>query len=178
MDKVTSVTNDQYVQARVNRSSDDDQWLYLPALRRVRRIASSNRASSFVGSEFTYEDLTPLELAKYRFKYLREDMVKDQPAWVVESVPQFKDSGYARMELFVRRDNHQTARTNFYDRKGDLMKVGTFEGWSKVEGKWWRGRTVRMDNQQTRKSTVLETLETKLGVGLSARDFTTRALEK
>jgi len=161
-----------------NRSGEDDQWLYLPALRRIKRIASSNRASSFVGSEFTYEDLTPLELVKYRFKLLREDAVGDQPVWVVESVPQFKDSGYSRMELFVRKDNHQTVRTNFYDRKGDQMKVGSFEGWSKVDGRWWRARTVRMENLQTRKSTSLETLEIKIGVGLAARDFTTRALEK
>jgi hypothetical protein len=161
-----------------NRSGEDDQWLYLPALRRVKRIASSSRASSFAGSEFTYEDLTPLELAKYRYKHLRDDMVGEVPVWVVESVPQFKDSGYSRMELFVRRDNHQTVRTNFYDRKGEPMKVGRFEEWSKADGKWWRARAVRMENLQTRKSTVLETLEIRIGAGLSARDFTTRALEK
>jgi predicted RND superfamily exporter protein len=162
-----------------NRIGDDDQWLYLPALRRVKRIASANRGSSFVGSEFTYEDLTPLELNKYRHKYLRDDMVGDQPVWVVEAVPQFKDSGYSRMEMFVRKDNHQTARTNFYEKKGDqLKKIGTFEGWSKVDGKWWRARSVRMDNTQTRKSTLLETVEAKIGVSLSARDFTARALEK
>jgi len=161
-----------------NKSGDDDQWLYLPALRRVKRIASSSRASSFAGSEFTYEDLAPLELGKYRFKHLRDDVVGEVSVWVVESVPQFKDSGYSRMELFVRRDNHQTVRTNFYDRRGEPVKAGRFEEWSRVDGKWWRSRTVRMENLQTRKSTVLETVEIKVGAGLSARDFTTKALEK
>lgn len=161
-----------------NKTGDDHQWLYLPALRRIKRIASSNRSSSFVGSEFTYEDMIPLELAKYRFKYLREDTVGDQAVWVVESLPQSKDSAYSRTELFVRKDNHQTVRIHFYDRKGERMKGESFESWSKLDGNWWRARIIRMENFLTRKTTMLETIQIKLRTGLSARDFETRTLEK
>ena len=160
------------------KKGDDDQWLYLPALRRVKKIASSTKSSSFVGSEFTYEDLTPRELDKYAWKHLRDETVDGVAVWVVESVPQFKDSGYSKMELFIQQDNHQTIRTNFYDKKGELIKVGRFQGWSKVGGQWWRTKVSTMENVQTKKSTVLETLETRFGNRFSARDFTTQVLEK
>lgn len=161
-----------------NRAGDDDQWLYLPALRRVRRIASANRASSFVGSEFTYEDMVPLDLAKYRFKYLRDDAVGDVKVWVVESVPVSRDSGYSRTELFVNTANHQTVRIDFHDRRQQLQKIARFEDWSHEDGKWWRARSVRMDNVQTKKGTLLEIQQIRVDAGLSPADFTTRALER
>jgi len=160
-----------------NKGGDDDQWLYLPALRRVRRIASANRTGSFVGSEFTYEDLVPLDLDRYAFKYLRDDAVGEAKVWVVEGTPRFKDSGYSRLELFVDRESYQTLQINFYDRRGELLKTARFEDWTKADGKWWRARLVRMENLQTRRSTALETQQVKVGAGLSAGDFTTRALE-
>jgi outer membrane lipoprotein-sorting protein len=160
-----------------NRAGDDDQWLYLPALRRSRRIASSNKSSSFVGSEFAYEDLTPNEVTKHEYKYLREETLDGVPVWVIESVPRFKDSGYSRRELFVRRDNHQMARVNGYDRKGQLLKVGRWDGWWKVMDKRWRARSLRIENVQTGKSTILEVIDVKIGNGYSPSEFSTRALE-
>ena len=160
-----------------NRAGDDDQWLYLPALRRARRIASSNRSSSFVGSELAYEDLVPNEISKNQHQYLREDTVEGVPVWVIESAPRFKDSGYSRRELFVRRDNHQMARVNFFDRKGQLLKVARWDGWWKVTSRRWRARSLRVENVQNRKSTVLEILDVKIGNGYSPGDFSVRALE-
>ena len=160
-----------------NRVGDDDQWLYLPALRRSRRIASSNKSSSFVGSELAYEDLTPNEVTKHQYKYLREETLDGVRVWVIESVPRFKDSGYSRRELFVRQDNHQMARVNGYDRKGQLLKVGRWDGWRKVMDKRWRARFLRIENVQSGKSTILEALDVKIGNGYSPSEFSTRALE-
>ncbi len=160
-----------------NRVGDDDQWLYLPALRRARRIASSNRSSSFVGSELSYEDLAPNEVTKHQYKYLREEAVDGVPVWVIESTPRFKESGYSRRELFVRKDNHQMARANFYDRKGQLLKVARWDGWWRVAAKRWRARSLRVENVQTGKSTILEVLDVKIGNGYSPGDFSARALE-
>jgi hypothetical protein len=160
-----------------NRVGDDDQWLYLPALRRSRRIASSNKSSSFVGSELAYEDLAPNEVTKHQYRYLREETLRGVPVWVIESVPRFKDSGYSRRELFVRQDNHQMARVNCYDRKGQLLKVGRWDGWWKVMDKRWRARSLRIENVQSGKSTILEILDVKIGNGYSPGDFSTRALE-
>jgi hypothetical protein len=161
-----------------NRAGDDDQWLYLPALRRARRIATANRAGSFVGSELAYEDLVPNEITKYQYKYLRDDTLDGVPVWMVESVPRTKDSGYSRREIFVRRDNHQTVRVIFYDRKGERLKVGRWDGWSQIAGKRWQPRAIRMENTQTGKSTILEVTDVKIGNGYSPDDFSTRALER
>ena len=160
-----------------NRVGDDDQWLYLPALRRARRIASSNRSNSFVGSELSYEDLAPNEVTKHQYRYLREDTVEGVPVWVIESTPRFKESGYSRRELFVRKDNHQMARANFYDRKGQLLKVARWDGWWRVAAKRWRARSLRVQNVQTGKNTILEVLDVKIGNGYSPGDFSARALE-
>jgi Outer membrane lipoprotein-sorting protein len=160
-----------------NRAGDDDQWLYLPALRRSRRIGSSNKASSFVGSELAYEDLAPNEVTKQQYKYLREETLDGVRVWVIESEPRFKDSGYSRRELFVRQDNHQTARVNHYDRKGQLLKVARWDGWWKVMDKRWRARSLRMENVQTGKSTILEVIDVKIGNGYSPSAFSARALE-
>jgi Outer membrane lipoprotein-sorting protein len=160
-----------------NRAGDDDQWLFLPALRRARRIASSNRSSSFVGSELAYEDLIPNEISKHEYRYLREDTIDGVAVWVIESAPRFKDSGYSRRELFVRRDNYQMARVNFYDRKGKVLKVARWDGWWKVTARRWRARSIRVENVQNGKSTVLEVLDVKIGNGYSPGDFSARALE-
>ena len=160
-----------------NRTGDDDQWLYLPALRRARRIASSNRSSSFVGSELAYEDLVPNEVTKHQYKYLREEVVDGVPVWMIESTPRFKDSGYSRRELFVRKDNYQMARANFYDPKGQLLKVARWAGWWKVTAKRWRARSLRVENVQTGKSTILEVIDVKIGNGYPPGDFSVRALE-
>ncbi len=160
-----------------NRGGDDDQWLYLPALRRSRRIGSSNKSNSFVGSELAYEDLAPNEVTKHQYKYLREETLDGVPVWVIESAPRFKDSGYSRRELFVRQSNHQMARVNHYDLKGQLLKVGRWDGWWKVMDKWWRARTLRMENVQSGKSTILEVIDVKIGNGFSPADFSARALE-
>ena len=160
-----------------NRTGDDDQWLYLPALRRARRIASSNRSSSFVGSELAYEDLVPNEVTKHQYKYLREEVVDGVPVWTIQSTPRFKDSGYSRRELFVRRDNYQMARANFYDPKGHLLKVARWAGWWKVTAKRWRARSLRVENVQTGKSTILEVIDVKIGNGYPPGDFSVRALE-
>ena len=160
-----------------NRGGDDDQWLYLPALRRSRRIGSSNKSNSFVGSELAYEDLAPNEVTKHQYKYLREETLDGVPVWVIESAPRFKDSGYSRRELFVRQDDHQMARVNHYDLKGQLFKVGRWDGWWKVMDKWWRARTLRMENVQSGKSTILEVIDVKIGNGFSPADFSARALE-
>ena len=79
-----------------HRKKADDQWLYLPALKRVKRISSSNRSGSFMGSEFSYEDLGAQEVAKYTYKFLRDEACGKRKCSVVEQVPTAKRSGYRR----------------------------------------------------------------------------------
>ena len=109
----------------------DDQWLYLPALGRVKRIASNNKSGPFVGSEFAYEDLSSQEVEKYGYKYLREDAVAGQSAYVVERYPVDPKSGYTRQVLWIDQAEYRVWKIDFYDRKDELLKTLSFEGYRK-----------------------------------------------
>ena len=103
----------------------DNQWLYLPALKRVKRISSSNKSGPFVGSEFAFEDFTALELNKYDYTWLREETVDGVAMDVVERTPRYENSGYSRQVSWVDQDVYQVRKVEFYDRRGDLLKTLT-----------------------------------------------------
>jgi predicted RND superfamily exporter protein len=99
----------------------DDQWLYLPALKRVKRISSANKSGPFVGSEFAFEDFTALELNKYDYDWLREETLGDLQTDVVERTPRYENSGYSRQISWVDQEVFQVRKVEFYDRRGDLL---------------------------------------------------------
>ena len=84
----------------------DDQWLYLPALKRVKRISSRNKSGSFMGSEFAYEDLSSQEVDKYRHKWLRDEALDGKKTMVVEYYPVYENSGYTRQVVWIDSDIH------------------------------------------------------------------------
>jgi len=148
----------------------DDQWLFLPALKRVKRIASANKSGPFVGSEFAFEDFTSLELNKYTYKYLREDHVDGMTYDVVERYPQYKNSGYTRQVSWVDQDVFQIRKIEFYDRRGDLLKTLSLEDYRNYDG-IWRAQTLKMVNHQTNKSTDMIYGEYEFKTGLKDQDF-------
>ena len=156
----------------------DDQWLYLPALKRVKRIASKNKSGSFVGSEFSYEDITSNEPEKYTYKYLREDMHNGVPVWVVERYPKDPSSGYTKIITWVDQSNHQTVKQEYFDRKGAPLKVESDNGNTRYLGKFWRPSEIIMDNLQTKKKTILVFENWKFQQGLKPSVFTKRSLER
>lgn len=157
---------------------EDDQWLYLPALKRVKRIASKNKSGSFVGSEFSYEDLSSNEPQKYDYKYLREDIHGNIPVWVVERYPKDPNSGYTRVVSWVDQSNHQVVKQEFFDRKDSLLKVQTNTGLAKHLDKFWRPAEILMVNQQTGKKTLLKFSEWKFRQEIKESFFTKRSLER
>ena len=120
----------------------DDQWLFLPALERVKRIASANKSGPFVGSEFAFEDFTALELNKYDYVWLREETVDGIPMDVVERSPRYENSGYSRQVSWIDQDVHQVRRVEFYDRRGDLLKTLELNDYREYDGVW---RSHRME---------------------------------
>ena len=156
----------------------DDQWLYLPALKRVKRIASKSKSGSFVGSEFSYEDISSNKPAKYRHKYLREDTHDGAPVWVVERYPKEASSGYTKIIAWVSQSNHQTVKQEFFDRKGAPLKVQLVTGLKRHLGKFWRPGETMMENLQTKKKTILAFEEWTFQQGLKASKFTKRSLER
>ena len=156
----------------------DDQWIYLPALKRVKRIASKKKSGSFMGSEFSYEDLASFEIAKYDFKYLRDEDCSLGKCYVVESYPKDKYSGYTKLISWIDQTEYRVAKIEFYDRKKSLLKIMTVEDYQKLEDKYWRPVTSSMVNKQTGKSTVLNWNNIRLKTGLTEEDFSKNNLKR
>lgn len=156
----------------------DDQWLYLPALKRVKRIASANKSGPFVGSEFAYEDLTSQEVDKYTYKYLRDEALDGRDCFVIEAYPVYENSGYTRQVAFIDKAMHQPVKIVYYDRKDALLKTLSSSDWQQYLDQYWRPSRMRMENHQTGKSTELEWTNYRFKVGLTDRDFDRNTLKR
>ena len=148
----------------------DDQWLYLPALKRVKRISSSNKSGPFVGSEFAFEDFTAIELNKFDYRYAGEVACGDMTCDVLERTPRYENSGYTKQVAWVDQADYQIRKVEFYDRRGDLLKVLELLDYRNYEG-IWRAHLLSMTNVQTNKQTDLVYGDYSFGVGLSENDF-------
>ena len=157
---------------------DDDQWLYLPALKRVKRISSSNKSGPFMGSEFAYEDISSQEVEEYTYRYLREEILGGLASWVIERVPTHPKSGYSRQEVWIDQEEYRTLQIVYYDRKGDLLKTLLQRDFEQYLERWWRPATMVMENHQTGKSTVLEWSAYRFGNGYDDADFDRASLAR
>ena len=157
----------------------DDQWLYLPALKRVKRINSRNKSGPFMGSEFAFEDLGSQEVEKYKYKFLREEACGH--GWkcnVIERTPAYKYSGYTKQVSWTDTKEHRIVKVMYYDRKKSLLKTLQASGYKQYLGKYWRPAVMNMVNHQTGKSTILQWTNYKFRTGLSSRDFNKKALAR
>lgn len=161
-----------------HKEGSDDQWLYLPALKRVKRISSSNRSGSFMGSEFAYEDMTAQNVDKFTYRYLRDEPCGDLTCFVVERVPTDKDSGYRRQLVWFDQDELRAQQIHFYDRKDTHMKTLTFEEYAQYLDKFWRSGLMTMVNHVTGKSTTMMWTDFQFQTKLSDRDFTKTGLKR
>ncbi len=156
----------------------DDQWLYLPALKRVKRISSSNKSGPFMGSEFAYEDISSQEVEKYNYKFIKNDVYNGRPVFVVERFPRYENSGYTRMITWLDKKTYRPLKIDFYDRKNALLKTLTYHDYKQYKGKYWRADRMEMVNHITGKSTTLLWKNYKFGNGLGDRDFDRSSLKR
>jgi len=162
----------------------DEQWLYLPALKRVKRINSKNKSGPFMGSEFAYEDLASQEVEKYTYKYIRDEKLKTAEfpegvdSFVVERYPAYKHSGYTRQLAWVNKDRYVAEKIEFYDRKNALLKTLVNNDYKQYLGQYWRPNEMLMVNHQTGKSTLLKWENYKFKTGLSDKDFSRNSLKR
>jgi len=154
----------------------DDQWLYLPALKRVKRIASSNKSGPFVGSEFAYEDMTSQEVEKYTYKYVGDADLDGMNCFQIERYPVDPKSGYTRQVGWIDKEYYRVIKIDFYDRKNSLLKTLSFSGYQQYLDKYWRADRAKMVNHQTGKSTELLWKNYKFSNGYTDRDFDQRSL--
>lgn len=156
----------------------DDQWLFLPALKRVKRISSVNKSGPFVGSEFAFEDFTAQELNKYKYKYIRTEKCGSLTCDVLEQYPEYKYSGYTKQLAWIDQKDNQIRKLEFFDRKGSKFKTLRFESYKKYKGKYWRAHKLLMKNHQNGKSTDLIFSDFEFKTGLKNSDFVKSALNR
>lgn len=159
-------------------TTPDDQWLYLPALKRVKRIASANKSGPFVGSEFAYEDLSSQEVEKYTYKYLRDEALDGRDTFVVEAYPVYENSGYTRQVVWIDKEMYQPLRIDYFDRKNSELKTLVSGEWKQYLDKFWRPGRMEMTNHQTGKSTTLLWDGYEFKTGLTDRDFDRNSLKR
>ena len=156
----------------------DDQWLFLPALKRVKRISSTNKSGPFVGSEFAFEDFTATELNKYTYKWIAKEPCGEFTCDVVERYPRYENSGYTKQVSWIDQSVYQIRKLDFYDRKESLLKTLSFEDYREYDGGYWRSHRLVMKNLQTEKSTDLIYSDYKFKVGLDDNDFVKGVLKR
>jgi outer membrane lipoprotein-sorting protein len=149
----------------------DDQWLFLPALKRVKRISSKNKSGPFVGSEFAYEDLVSQEVDRFTYTYLRDEPCGDRTCFVSERFPVYEHSGYSKQVVWVDHTDFQPRKLEFYDRKGDLLKTLKMLDYRQYLDTYWRAHRLEMENHQTGKSTTLSFSDYTFRTGLDEGDF-------
>ncbi|GAB6041813.1 outer membrane lipoprotein-sorting protein [Endothiovibrio diazotrophicus] len=156
----------------------DDQWLYLPALKRVKRISSRNKSGPFMGSEFAYEDIGSQEVEKYHYRYLRDETVDGMECFVLEEVPAYEYSGYTRRVVWIDQAEYRPIQVEFYDRKEALLKVLHYRDYRQYLDRYWRAAVMEMENRQTGKRTTLRWDHYRFQTGLTERDFDKNALKR
>jgi len=162
-----------------HKIGDDDQWIYLPALKRVKRISSRNQSGSFMASEFAYEDISSQEVEKYTYKWIRDEVYNGQECFVIERYPvDKKNSGYTRQISWIDKNEYFKWKVEYYDRKNSLLKTLTAKQYKKYLDKYWRADEMNMINHQTGKSTKLIMSNYKFRTGLKDRDFNKNSLKR
>jgi len=157
---------------------DDDQWMYLPALKRVKRIASKNKSGSFMGSEFSYEDLSAFNVLKYSYEdKIEEESIDGVTYYKGKSKPVSKYSGYTKLITWIDKKTFLIHKVEYYDRKKKLLKTAYFKDYKKYKSVYRIGQ-ITMKNIQNDKTTILIWSKEKIRNGLNKKDFHKRYLKR
>jgi len=162
----------------------DDMWLYLPALRKTRRIVASEKSKSFMGSEFTYADITPPTVEDFKYRMLRSEKVAGTDCWVIESVPKNDDiaeeNGFSKKIAFIGKSDYVIRKAIQYDLDGDLHKEMIVHEVKLLDEKKKRYRPTHMEmvNKQNGRRSVMKMDKIRLRTDIPDDYFTTRYLER
>ncbi|MEJ5349914.1 MAG: outer membrane lipoprotein-sorting protein [Desulfosoma sp.] len=159
------------------KPGDTEQFLYLPALKRSRRIATAQKSQSFVNSDFSYEDLERRAVEASQHRVIGEETVGDVPCWILESTPlETPPSQYGMVRVWAAKEIWVPMRIQYVDKKGEHIKTYTVRNLKQVQGIWTEMEVV-MENLKDGHRTILKTLSINYNTGLDDNSFTVRALE-
>ena len=170
--KNTSFMNWSYVSDK-----SDDQWIYLPALKKTKRLSSDSKSDYFMGSDFTYDDLGDRKLDADKHKLLREETVNGIKCYVVESTSKDEDYMYTKTVTWINKSNFIGVKKEFYDEDADLLKVLTIKSTKKISGFWVITQS-EMKNVQKNHKTIIELGNIVINSGVSDSKFTERMMTR
>ncbi len=156
---------------------DDDQWLFLPALGKVKRIAAREKSENFMGSDFSYEDIGGRDIDDDTYEYLRDEDLNGIPCYIVKAVAKDDDSGYQFRIAWVDMANWILTKVEYYDRKGALLKILTIDKQTK-DGSYWSVEEMQMENVQTQHRTIMKITDIQYDTGISDDYFSERFLTR
>jgi hypothetical protein len=164
------------------QETKDDQWLYMPATKKMQRIASGSKKTYFMGTDFTYEDMEGEDLDNFNYNILKTETLtvdkKKWSCWVIESVPansaKKRESSYARRVMWIDQENYVTLKIDFFDRRKRLMKTQTVFEVENVTGTVWRAKKTMMDNTSRKSQTLTMVTLRKVNEPMADEIFTER----
>ena len=162
---------------------DDDIWIYLPALKKVRRLVSNNKKDPFVGTDFSYGDVIGHRPSDWIHKIIKSESVDGRDCFVLESRPKTPEvadnSGYSKRVFWIDKENFVPLKGEVFDSGNQLLKKFTSKGIEKVDAKndKWQPMYLEAENVQTDHRTILKFKNFKANVGIGDDKFTTRYLE-
>jgi len=156
---------------------DDDQWIYLPALKKIKRISSDSKGDYFMGSDFTYDDLGDRKPSKDTHKILRTEKLNGLDCYVVESIPKDEDYMYSKTITWVVKDRWYGLKKEFYDEDGELLKTLKLNKADNIKG-YWIIADVEMNNVQKNHKTHMQLSQIKIDTGIPASKFTQRMMKR
>lgn len=160
------------------KGDDDQQWMYLPNMKRVKRIASGAKTSRFVGSEFTFEDLAVREVNDYAYRFIGDAEFAGAAVYEIELTPKDSKSGYSKQVALVDQERLITLKVDFYNQKNQLEKTVFFEEYQQYLDKHWRPHRTRMVNHLThKKSRLVVSGNYEFQTGITERDFSKNKLK-
>jgi len=156
---------------------DDDQWIYLPALKKIKRISSDSKNDYFMGSDFTYDDLGDRKPNQDTHKILREEKYKDEDCYVVESIPKDEDYIYSKTVTWIIKDKWIGLKKEFYDEDGELLKTLNIKKYEKIKN-YWLILTSEMHNVQKDHKTTMKLENVKVDTSIRDTKFTERMMKR
>lgn len=155
----------------------DDQWIYLPALKKIKRISSDSKSDYFMGSDFTYDDLGDRHPSQDTHKLIGEEMINGENCYVVESIPKDEDYMYSKTVTWTIKDKWIGLKKDFYDEDEDLLKILTVKKYEQISG-YWTILSTEMHNVQKNHTTGMQLDNVKIDTGIADNQFTERMMRR
>lgn len=160
----------------VSEGKTEDQWLYLPSAKKVRRIQSSNKSSNFMDSELNYEDLGTSSDKKITSKIVRSEKLDGHDYTVIESTSKVGESSYSKVLTWVDKTNYLVSKVEYYDKAGKLLKVSQLSSYKQFDKGVWRAQKIQIQNVQTKRGTTLDLAKLAINKNLGDEEFSQSAL--